>query len=941
MAVHPDNGYLFVGTANGRLFRSTNLGNIWNPIDAGLSSQSVGAIAIADDDKKFFSDTSNILFAGAGNQVFRSSDYGRNWQDIHWQRIHQGLSSLTVQAIAIHREQEKLYLFAGTREGAFSSTDGGKQWQPINDGLTNLEVQALLAYPSSLQLFAGTKEGLFHSTDYGEHWNAVDIGIPQTEIRALAFNPTNKMLFAATFSDGVIRYDPESNRWIPLGLSDAYLQAIVINPGNDYIFVGTTNSGIFRSSNQGNSWQQFTKTRSGTGTITSDGINVTGKGTEFAQELRVGNQIIVAGQRRTIVTIASENLERSQTVMTIDQPFNRDLRSATNFTIDTSLTNLNITALAIYPLPGSGAIASNGTTVIGRDKNTDKESNTKFTTELKVGDTITAVGQTRTVTYITPGAEELTIDESFTNLPAGTIFSISRQDREITKKGTIASNGTKVIGEGTAFETLEVKNGDIIKAVEQNIIIKKIISDTELLIEKEFTALPDGTPFSRDILFAGTAGSGIFRSTNQGQRWEAVNSGLENRLEIRCLTVDKYNKRILAGTSLGGVFGSTDLTKKFDISWQPLNKGLTNTDIQAIAVDSHHIFVGGIGILLSQDCYYSEEVQPADWLFVRRPPTETDSGGQKWEVKNLDNFKGTLTTLQTTDITLYPATDEDPTISEVGKINLPPNDQQLSLLILDKPLQHGYDPATVIIYGNIVEATHGETVSEEILGSGDGTIANQRFELQKPPLTFISAATPSGAESTLKVYVNDVEWHQADSLYSLDKTTQSYIMRLEDDGTTQVIFGDGERGARLPSGQENIVAQYRSGIGSAGNISAESLTILKTRPLGIEEVTNPLAATGGAEREELAEARDNAPLTIRTLDRIVSLRDFEDFARTYAGISKAQAVPLWVADRQLVHITVAAAQGEDTLVNSPLYRNLVNAIDNARDPFGIGTKLLL
>ena len=714
----------------------------------------------------------------------------------------------------------------------------------------------------------------------------------------------------------MIRYDPDSDRSIPKGLSKADLQAMVINPANGYIFVGNASRGIFRSTNKGNSWQRLTKTKSGTGKITSNGIYLTGEGTKFAQELRAGDQITIEDQKRTVVTIFPENPD---TRMTIDKRLRRDLRSSTNFTIDTGLTNLNVTALAVYPLPGTGAIAINGTTVTG--------SETKFQTELKVGDTITVVGQTRIVTEIVSDSE-LTVNKNFTNLPAGTIFSIFRQaQEEITNQGTIRSNGTKVIGKGTAFKTLEVKNGDIIKAVDQVIIVKKIISDTELLIDKEFTALPAGTPFTRDILFAGTAGSGIFRSTNQGQRWEEVNAGLKN-LEIRCLSVDKYGHRILAGTALGGVFGSTDLGE----NWQPLNTGSTNTDIRAIAVDSTNLFVGGIGILLSQDGFYSVEVQPNDWLYVMRPPEETNSARQKWQVRNLDNFSGTITNLKTEDITLYPATDDDPTISEVSKINLPPNDQQLPLLTLEKDLTNSYDPATVTIYGNIVEATHGETISEEVLGSGDATVANQRFGLQKPPLTFISAATPSGSETTLKVYVNDVEWNQADALYSLDRTNQSYIIRLEDDGTTQVIFGDGERGARLPSGQENIVAQYRSGIGIAGNISAESLTILKTRPLGIEKVTNPVSATGGAEREELAAAARTAPLTIRTLDRIVSLRDFKDFARTFAGIAKAQAVALWVADRQLVHITVAAPQGAAVPDDSILHRNLVKAIDNARDP---------
>jgi len=43
------------------------------------------------------------------------------------------------------------------------------------------------------------------------------------------------------------------------------------------------------------------------------------------------------------------------------------------------------------------------------------------------------------------------------------------------------------------------------------------------------------------------------------------------------------------------------------------------------------------------------------------------------------------------------------------------------------------------------------------------------------------------------------------------------------------MFGDGVDGARLPSGRENIVASYRSGIGTGGNLDAGQLTLLKTK----------------------------------------------------------------------------------------------------------------
>ena len=51
---------------------------------------------------------------------------------------------------------------------------------------------------------------------------------------------------------------------------------------------------------------------------------------------------------------------------------------------------------------------------------------------------------------------------------------------------------------------------------------------------------------------------------------------------------------------------------------------------------------------------------------------------------------------------------------------------------------------------------------------------------------------------------------------------------------TTVQFGDGVTGARLPTGQENVRAIYRKGIGLEGLVKAEQLSLLMTRPLGVK-----------------------------------------------------------------------------------------------------------
>ena len=246
-------------------------------------------------------------------------------------------------------------------------------------------------------------------------------------------------------------------------------------------------------------------------------------------------------------------------------------------------------------------------------------------------------------------------------------------------------------------------------------------------------------------------------------------------------------------------------------------------------------------------------------------------------------------------------------------------------------LKYRYVRKTVTLNANVAHATHGETV-HEVLGSGDGSQTHQRFVLKKPPLTYVSAATPGGTKNSLQVHINDIMWEEVPSLYDLDAQSQKYIVRIDDDAKATIIFGDGKMGARLPSGTENVTATYRSGIGPDGEVDAGSLTMLQTRPLGIKEVINPLPASGSEAPQDLDKARANAPQTVLTFDRIVSLRDFEDFSRSFAGIGKAKAVAVWNEERFKVHVTVASATGQVISTDSDLYKNLIDAVGNAGDP---------
>lgn len=252
------------------------------------------------------------------------------------------------------------------------------------------------------------------------------------------------------------------------------------------------------------------------------------------------------------------------------------------------------------------------------------------------------------------------------------------------------------------------------------------------------------------------------------------------------------------------------------------------------------------------------------------------------------------------------------------------------LIELESDLSDSYQRSTVVVYGNVAKATHGETVSE-ILGSGRAAEPFQTFALARSPLTHVQSSDPSGASSTLEVRVNGVEWNEAATMYGAEPTDHAYAVRVDQAGRRTVRFGDGDQGSRLPTGNQNVRAEYRHGLGSAGNLDSGSLSQLLDRPLGVKGVTNPAPATGGVDPETVQAARSTMPFTVRTMGRAVSLLDYVDFALGFTGVSKAHAAVLPLLGGRTIVLSVAFVPGT---VSDPTSRlaDLGNSVREFGDP---------
>ena len=237
---------------------------------------------------------------------------------------------------------------------------------------------------------------------------------------------------------------------------------------------------------------------------------------------------------------------------------------------------------------------------------------------------------------------------------------------------------------------------------------------------------------------------------------------------------------------------------------------------------------------------------------------------------------------------------ETATIAEVSRDGL---------VTLAAPLQHRFDGETMSGNANLAPATHGETVEQHLQGAR-GTRSGQHFTLLRSPLSFLPS--PTGPTPCLTVHVQGVRWQRVASLDDVDENFPGYMVRIGDNGTTTLIFGDGVHGARLPSTATGVVVTYRVGLGKVGNLAAGRISLLPDPPTGVRAAENPLPSSGGRDPDTLEQAKERAEYATRVGAAPITARELEDAVWTSGEVSKVKLRRLALPGvPQLVHITVA------------------------------------
>ena len=167
-------GHVFAATAANGILRSTDNGASWVPVNSGLTTDDITALAVSGTN----------LFAGTwGNGVFLSTDDGADWN-----AVNSGMNSNYVEALAVSGAN----IFAGTTDAIYLSTNSGTSWKLVNSNYT--ESFAVVG----TNVFALNAVGVILSTDNGSTWSASNSGLPDTSlchnVVRLGFQPLRRNL---------------------------------------------------------------------------------------------------------------------------------------------------------------------------------------------------------------------------------------------------------------------------------------------------------------------------------------------------------------------------------------------------------------------------------------------------------------------------------------------------------------------------------------------------------------------------------------------------------------------------------------------------------------------------------------------------------------------------------------------------------------------------
>ena len=248
---------VYLGTADGILYRSDDGGLVWRRLDPGfpLRGCSLDEIAV---------DAFGVVFVGyrevhgSGGGVARSTDGGQTFV------VLKGIDGESVRALAVSPSDPQV-IATGTRTGVLLSRDGGEGWTRITPkghrDLRNIESLAFDPTDSRV-IYAGTWHLVWKTLDGGATWVPVHRGmIDDSDVMTLTIDPWHSQTIYSTACTGIYRSTDGAIQWTKLqGIPFSSRRTRAFSQGGhdaDLLLAGTT-EGLWISEDSGGTWWRAT-----------------------------------------------------------------------------------------------------------------------------------------------------------------------------------------------------------------------------------------------------------------------------------------------------------------------------------------------------------------------------------------------------------------------------------------------------------------------------------------------------------------------------------------------------------------------------------------------------------------------------------------------------------------------------------------------------------
>jgi len=265
-----------------------------------------------------------------------------------------------------------------------------------------------------------------------------------------------------------------------------------------------------------------------------------------------------------------------------------------------------------------------------------------------------------------------------------------------------------------------------------------------------------------------------------------------------------------------------------------------------------------------------------------------------------------------------------------------------------KPLGGHHDDKVIasVAMANVVLVDHGRSVPPEALplpraGEPYRPVLQAAGVAHTAPYAAAAAAArpvaaalsvePAAAVSAVSIDAPGRTWSARRDLLGSGRYSEDFVVEMRADRRATLRFGDGVHG-RAPDGGGGMVARYRVGGGVRGNLAADALShvILDSADLAaaIAAVSNPLAASGGAEPESIDRVKLHAPHHFKRQERAVRPEDYQEVTERHLEVSRAVASFRWTGSWRTVTVTVDRAGGQP--VDEAFQRELVAFLEPFR-----------